>query len=79
MFSNLSPLYNPKIKEKLFNNTNILFEKSDNLVLKNDYKLRIQKYYDLSKEENIIKDRDSNINNKKRNTDIKMRSKKKII
>ena len=44
-FTDLSLSYNPKIQGKFYNKTNVLLEKSNNPLLKNDYKLRIKKYY----------------------------------
>ena len=78
-FLDLIPSYNTQIQEKLYNKTNVLFEKSNNFLLKNDYKLRIQKYNDFRKEENIIKDSENNNNKKVIKNDNKLRSKKKII
>ena len=73
-FTDLSLSYNPKIQGKFYNKTNVLLEKSNNPLLKNDYKLRIKKYYTLRKEENIIMD--SNINNKIIIKENKLRNKK---
>ena len=73
-FTDLSLSYNPKIQGKFYNKTNVLLEKSNNPLLKNDYKLRIKKYYTLRKEENTIMD--SNINNKIIIKENKLRNKK---
>ena len=50
---NFSPTYNPQIEDNLFKGNNILFEKTQNPIIKEEYEWRIEKTNFSIKKENI--------------------------
>ena len=72
---NFSPTYNPQIEDNLFKGNNILFEKTQNPIIKEDYELRIEKINSSIKKENIDLNQNLNIDQEEK---AKFKSKKKL-